>query len=195
MVYLSHLIILTFRLYFRLCYIAVYCIPLPVKVYLSHLILLTFRLYFRLHYIAVYCIPLPVKVNLSHLILLTFRLYFKLHYIAVYCIPLPVKVYLLHLVLLTFRWGLPFTPGVTHLSVVFQATLYSSIFYTFTSKGWPFTPDVTHLSVVLQGHAEERQGRGSGDAISPEQAVLPLGVSIVYRKERKTKVWTIYLGF
>ena len=82
--------------------LAVYCIPLPVKVYLSHLVLLTFRLYFRLRYIAVYCIPLPVKVYLSHLVLLTFRLYFRLHYIAVYCIPLPVKVYLLHLMLLTF---------------------------------------------------------------------------------------------
>ena len=71
----------------------IYSIPLSVKFYFLHLILLTFRLYFRLHYIAVYCIPLPVKVYLSHLILLTFRLYFKLHYIAVYCLPLPVKVY------------------------------------------------------------------------------------------------------
>ena len=46
--------------------------------------------------------------------------------------------------------SLPFTLYLTHLSVVLQATLYSSILYTFISKGLPYTSYVTHLSVALQ---------------------------------------------
>ena len=93
-------------------------------------------------------------------------MYFRLHYIA-------------HVI--------GFTPYLTHSSVVLQTILYSSILYAFTS----FTAFLTHLSVVLQRNSKQRHGRGSRDAISSEQAVLPLGVSIVLEGKKNCSV--IYL--